>query len=102
VGASLLAKAADQSTFSSQEVRFREQARSHSGLFRSPVLCSSKKLVGASLLAMAVGQLTFLLKGDRYREQAHSYKDLCSAGHDGHPHRPRFWGMTPFPRWPKT
>ncbi|MNK86316.1 hypothetical protein D3C87_1062240 [compost metagenome] len=19
-----------------------------------------------------------------------------------HPHRPRFWGMTPFPRWPKT
>jgi hypothetical protein len=51
---------------------------------------------------MAVGQLAFMLKGDRYREQAHSYKDLCSAGQDGHPHRPRFWGMTPFPRGQKT
>jgi len=74
VGASLLAKAAGQSTFSSQEVRFREQARSHSGLVRSPVLCSPKKLVGASLLAKAVGQSTFSSQDIRIREQARSHR----------------------------
>ncbi|WP_222833234.1 hypothetical protein [Pseudomonas sp. SC3(2021)] len=72
----MLAKAAGQSTFSSQEVRIREQARSHSGLFHSPVLCLPKKLVGASLLAKAAGQSTFSSQEVRFREQARSHSGL--------------------------
>ncbi|SDV02075.1 hypothetical protein SAMN04490183_3222 [Pseudomonas corrugata] len=57
VGASLLAIAACQTTQLCLVLRYREQARSHSGLGCSQIQRLPPSSVGAGLLAKAVGQL---------------------------------------------